>query len=309
MLQWDNILLLAISFIECTAGSIFNSCIMAVSYRNWKKDISRNLCDLILLSMGLSNIFLQCTLSTLLFLSMVQSHKHIYRDSFLAMVSLQMFLLFLSFWLTTWLCVYYCTKIANFTHRLFFRLKLWIISVLQKLLLMSMVGSFIISVPSLWICHQIHPQENRTQSLAANCSGENEPDAFNLSFMVIAAVLGCCLPYLLSFISIGITLTSLWGHVCRMKQNASDFSIPRLQVHSRAARNMILLVVLSMSVCIIELFILFSPFGLEKMFTKICLLFIQCYPTAQAFLLIQGNTKLRRVCQRILHCIKPLRAS
>ncbi|MEE6499584.1 hypothetical protein FKM82_003506 [Ascaphus truei] len=308
MLQWYNILVLAISFIECIAGIIFNSCIMAVSYRNWKKDISRNLCDLILLSMGLSNLALQCTLTTLLWLPMVQSDIRFYREIYSALIFLETSLLYLSFWLTAWLCVYYCIKIANFIHHLFFRVKLWISSVLLKLLLMSALGSFIISVPSLWICYQIDPQENSTHSLAANCSGENEPYAFYLSFMVIAAVLGCCLPFLLSFISIGLTLTSLWRHVWRMKQNAYDFSIPRLQVHSRATRNMILLVVLSMSICIAEFCLVLFPYHPEDILTNICRHFILCYPTAQAFILIQGNIKLRRVCHRVLHCNNPLSA-
>ncbi|MEE6511631.1 hypothetical protein FKM82_018284 [Ascaphus truei] len=220
-----------------------------------------------------------------------------------------MYLICLNIWLTGWLCVYYCIKITNFMHRLFFRVKLWISSVLQKLLLMSAVGSFIISVPSLWLCQQIDPQENSTYSLTANCSAFSETSAFYISNIVIAAVLGCFMPILLSLISIGLTLTSLWGHVWRMKQKTSDFSIPRLQVHSRAARTMILLVVLSMSLCITELCLLFLPYRQENIFRNICWYSLLCYPTAQAIILIQGNSKLRRVCQGILHCINPLRAA
>ncbi|XP_075421244.1 taste receptor type 2 member 9-like [Ascaphus truei] len=232
---------------------------MAVSYRNWRNYISLNQCDIILLSMGLSNVALLCVLNTESLLPMVRSHIRFYSEIYSAVIFLELFLIYLSFWLTAWLCVYYCIKIANFMHRLFFRVKLWVSSVLQKLLLMSVVGSFIISVPSLWTCRQIDPQENSTYSLIANCSAVSEASALYISIIVIAAVLGCCLPFLLSLISIGLTLTSLWGHVWRMKQKTSDFSIPRLQVHSRAARNMILLVVLSMAVCITELYLLSFP--------------------------------------------------
>ncbi|XP_075421239.1 taste receptor type 2 member 40-like [Ascaphus truei] len=309
MLTWVQILVLTISTIETIAGTIFNLCIMAVSYRNWRKDISLNLYDLILLSMGLSNLAVLCTINTKLVLLLVQSHIRFYSEICSAQNFLGRFLICLSFWLTAWLCVYYCIKISNFMHRLFLRVKLWVSSVLQKLLLMSAVGSFIISVPSLWTCHQIDCQENNTHSLTANCSAVSETPAFNLSDIVIVTVLGCCLPFLLSLISIGLTLTSLWGHVWRMKQKTSDFSIPRLQVHSRAARTMILLVVLSMSLCITELYLFFFPYGVEDFSTIICRFFSLCYPTAQAFLLIQGNTKLRRVCQGLLHCINPLGAS
>ncbi|MEE6521621.1 hypothetical protein FKM82_019889 [Ascaphus truei] len=299
-------MVLTISIIPCIAGTIFNSCIMAVSYRNWKKDISRNLCDLILLSMGLSNLALNTTMNTLLWLAMMLSHIQFYREIFLALSFLETFLIYLSFWLTAWLCVYYCIKIANFIHRFFFRVKLWISSVLQKLLLMSAVGCLIISIPSLGICHQTDPQENSTHSLAANCSVDSQKSAFYISNIVIAAVLGLCVPFLLSLISIGITLTSLWGHVLRMKKNTSDFSIPRLQVHSRAARNMILLVVLSMSVCIAGFCRSLFPHDPTNIFIKSCWFFILCYPTTQAILVILGNTKLSIIYQRILHCIKPL---
>ncbi|XP_075421248.1 taste receptor type 2 member 7-like [Ascaphus truei] len=223
-----------------------------------------------------------------------------------------MFLIYLNFWLTAWLCVYYCIKISNFMHRLFFRVKLWVSSVLQKLLLMSAVGSFIISVPSLWICSQKDSQENSTYSLIANCSVVSETPAFYISNIIIspmiaiAAVLGSCLPFLLSLISIGLTLTSLLGHVWRMKKKTSDFSIPRLQVHSRAARTMILLVVLSMSLCITQIYFFIPHDDPKNIFMTICWFFSLCYPTAQAFLLIQGNTKLRRVCRGLLHCINLL---
>ncbi|XP_075421231.1 taste receptor type 2 member 7-like [Ascaphus truei] len=281
---------------------------MAVSYRNWRIDISLNQCDLILLSMGLSNLALLCILNAELFLYLVPSHLRFYREINSALIFLEMFIIYLNIWLTAWLCVYYCIKISNFMHRLFFRVKLWVSSVLQKLLLMSAVGSFIICVPSLWICHQIDPQENSTYSLTANCSAVSETSAFYISNIVILAVLGCCLPFLLSFIAIGLTLTSLWGHVWRMKKKTSDFSIPRLQVHSRAARTMILLVVLSMAVCMTQLCLLLFPYDLNNILITICWYFSLCYPAAQAFLLILGNTKLRRVCQGLLHCINPLRA-
>ncbi|XP_075421240.1 taste receptor type 2 member 7-like [Ascaphus truei] len=281
---------------------------MTVSYRNWRKDTSLNQCDLILLSMGLSNLDLLCIMNTQSFLFLVRFHIQFYSEVRSALYFLQMFLVYLSFWLTAWLCVYYCIKITNFMHRLFLRVKLWISSVLQKLLLMSAVGSFIISVPTLWTCHQIDNRENRTHSLTANCSVENETPVFYISNITIAAVLGCCLPFLLSFISIGLTLTSLWGHVWRMKQKTSDFSIPRLEVHSRAARNMILLVVLSMSVCLANIYLLLYPNDPKNIWSHIFWYVTMSYPTAQAFLLIQGNTKLRRVCQGILQCINPVRA-
>ncbi|XP_075421254.1 taste receptor type 2 member 7-like [Ascaphus truei] len=279
---------------------------MAVSYRNWRKDTSLNLCDLILLSMGLSNLAMQCIMNTQSFVLLLQSHIWFYSKIHSSLIFLQLSLIFLSFWLTAWLCVYYCIKIANFMHHLFFRVKLWISSVLQKLLLMSAVGSFIISVPSLWTCRQIYHQENSTYSLTANCSSVSETPAFYISNIVILAVLGSCLPFLLSLISIGLTLTSLWRHIWRMKQKTSDFSIPRLQVHSRAARTMILLVVLSMSLCITQLYFFIPHDDPKNIFMTICWFFSLCYPTAQAFLLIQGNTKLRRVCQGLLHCINLL---
>ncbi|XP_075421257.1 taste receptor type 2 member 40-like [Ascaphus truei] len=308
MQPWVHILVVTFSINPCIAGTIFNSCIMAVSYRNWRKDTSLNQCNLILLSMGLSNLALQCIMNTQSFLLLLQSHIWFYSEIGSSLIFLELSLIFLNFWLTAWLCVYYCIKIANFMHRLFFRVKLWVSSVLQKLLLMSAVGSFIISVPSLWTCRLINPQENSTYSLIANCSAVSETSAFNISKIIIVAVPGCGLPFLLSLICIGLTLTSLWGHVWRMKQKTSDFSIPRLEVHSRAARTMILLVVLSMSFCITQIYFFITHDEPKNIFMRICWFFSLCYPTAQAFLLIQGNTKLRRVCQGLLHCINPLRA-
>ncbi|MEE6521062.1 hypothetical protein FKM82_019083 [Ascaphus truei] len=120
MLTWVLILLITISTIPCIAGTIFNSCIMAVSYRNWRKDTSLNQCDLILLSMGLSNLALQCIMNTQSFLHLVPSHIWFYREIGSYLIFLQLFLIFVNFWITAWLCVYYCIKISNFMHRLYF---------------------------------------------------------------------------------------------------------------------------------------------------------------------------------------------
>ncbi|XP_075433289.1 taste receptor type 2 member 8-like [Ascaphus truei] len=264
-----------IGMIECVAGIILNFYIMAVNFFDWKMGHKLSPCDQILVIMALNNVFLQCGLNVNESLAVMCPELLFSREVYLTTSILLMFELYISFWLTACLCIYYCLRIVTFNHNLFIHLKFRISALVPKLILVSGLGSFAISIPCIWEVHvgPLLGSGNVTGSSFVN----NMSFHLSLPYKAIIITLGCCLPFLLTLFSIALTLTSLWTHARRMKQNASGSSPPpRIDAHLRAARIML--------------------------WSMLFVFFILIYPTAQSSIVILGNTKLRTTCLRTLHC-------
>ncbi|XP_075433288.1 taste receptor type 2 member 8-like [Ascaphus truei] len=292
-----------IGMIECVAGIILNFYIMAVNFFDWKMGHKLSPCDQILVIMALNNVILQCGLNVNASLAVMCPELLFSREVYLTTSVLLMFELYFSFWLTACLCIYYCLRIVTFKHNLFIHLKFRISALVPKLLLVSALGSFAISIPCIWEVH-VEPllgSGNVTGSSFVN----NMSFHLSLPYKAIIITLGCCLPFLLTLFSIALTLTSLWTHARRMKQNASGISPqPRIDAHLRAARIMVLLIVLYAVFFITGVSLLVSTVIFQELWSMLFVFFILIYPTAQSSIVILGNTKLRTTCLRTLHCTR-----
>ncbi|XP_075141488.1 taste receptor type 2 member 40-like [Leptodactylus fuscus] len=221
------------------SGLIFNSWIVHVNAKDWRRGVHLSLPDQILTFMGVINITLQAVLCTDLFCIQTKIYSS-YDQIHLNTIGLVIFLVFTNVWLTTWLSIYYCMKIVNFTGRILLVCKVRISKFLPKLLVVSTVGSFIWALPSFWY---IHPSINKGTFGNSTHNLTNEQGSILITFpYLIAAFLGCILPLILTFIPIGLTLTSLWRHMKRMNKNKPDSHQPRTQAHLRAVRTMVHLV-------------------------------------------------------------------
>ncbi|MEE6512403.1 hypothetical protein FKM82_019357 [Ascaphus truei] len=289
-----------IAVIECAAGIILNFYIMTVNFFDWKRGHRLSPCDQILVNMALNNVFLQCGLNVEALLSVWFPGLMMYRNVYIITSLLLMFLIYFSFWLTAWLCIYYCLRIVSLKHHLFILLKFRIAAVMPKLLLVSAVGSFAISIPCIWEVHvgTLLGMGNVTASHFVNTTSFN----FSFHYKSITIALGCCLPFLLALFSIALTLTSLWTHSRRMKKNASGFSPHHMDAHFRAGGIMVLLSILYAAFYITGVTVLASPVIVPGIWEIISFFFILIYPTAQSSIVIMGNTKLRTTCLRTLHC-------
>ncbi|KAM4604518.1 taste receptor type 2 member 40-like [Discoglossus pictus] len=291
---------LAVSAFECAAGLLNNLYIIAINVLDWKRGNKLNPCDLIQVFMAVNNICLQGLLNVFIVLFIVfPASTFSNKNVTMSICILLMFLLYISFWFTAWLCVYYCLKIASFKHSLFIHLKLNISTLMPKLLLVSAVGSFAISIFCIWNVHleMFTPPGNVTATPTLN----NIYFLFNPPFKFITLILGGCLPLLLVVSSIALTLRSILRHVETMKNNSS-IRHAHMDAHLRAAKIMILLTINFVTFYIAEVLLLSRTLHFKSLLNMISLFYILIYPTVQSTILILGNSKLKGPYLQILHC-------
>ncbi|XP_053328049.1 taste receptor type 2 member 7-like [Spea bombifrons] len=290
-----------ISIFECVAGVLLNSFIVMVNFLDWKQGNKLSPCDKILALIAFNNIFLQCDMNVYTFIfivipAMVEDHAiHSTISVFL------LFQFYYSFWMTSCLCFYYCLSIVNFKHTLLIRMRQRIPIVVSSQLLVSAVASFAISVLSIWNIEIEHFKQ--TDNSTANPS-KNTKMSIEITpvYRAITIFSGCCLPFCIAVLSAALVLVSLWSHTWSMKQNSGSFSVSHIEAHRRAAGIIILLTLLFAVFYAAEVTLLSSSMAFQTFWEFVSLFFVLIYPTAQSFVLILGNTKLRRTCRQICHC-------
>ncbi|XP_078521570.1 taste receptor type 2 member 7-like [Lissotriton helveticus] len=276
-------------------GILASGFIVACNLLDWAKSRSLTTCDLILVVFGISSISFECTQLGNIYIS--ELSQGIY-DVDAMNPFIYLFLLctcLTSCWVTACLCVFYCVKIVDINHRLFYWIKLRISKNMPWVLLVIIIGSLTFSVAidldlygeSYW---------NSSANLTANATLISGEMTLKLSY-ILANVFGFCLPLLLEIASIILILTSLYRHARRMKENASAFSQPRLDAHVGAAKMVGSLLLIFASFLVAECVAL----TLGKDWANFVLgTFVTFFIPAQTIILIQRTNKLKHKLWKVL---------
>ncbi|XP_073416657.1 taste receptor type 2 member 9-like [Dendrobates tinctorius] len=290
--------------IECIIGVLFSIFIIIQNILDWKRGRGLSLCDKILVLMAVNNICLQCDMNVATFLYIVFPSMVQYKNAYSTLSVFQIFQFYFSFWITAGLCIFYCLRIASFKHRLFIQLKLNISDVVSRFLMLAAVGSFGISVLSIW--HIEVAPSNEVMNVSGVISLNDVSILLSPSYKVLTIVVGCCVPFLLTILSIILTLFSLLRHIRTMKYSQAGFSIPGMAAHIQAARIMVHPTVLYAAFYISEVCLLVSSLNIDNFGELLSLIFVLIYPTAQSLIIILGNSKLRSSCLRMSQCRRHL---
>ncbi|XP_063789032.1 taste receptor type 2 member 40-like [Pseudophryne corroboree] len=269
--------------------------IMVMDAKSIRNDTRLNPSHLIHLLRGLVNILLQCSMTVEASLYAICVPLLFTKVVYYPLTVIQLTMTFYSFWLTAWLCAYYCTTITNFRYGLCVWLQRISSSSLLLLLLLTAGGTFLIGLLCIWnikVEAEMKGSENSTLGTSF-ISG-----TFNVNplYALIATCLGCCLPFILIIYSIILTVSSLLRHVCKMKQSDSGFTRPKLQAHINAIRTVTLILVVYIIFCIAEIVLFtckFSSAPDDKLLTSWSI--VMSYPTAESIITIQASSKLRKV--------------
>ncbi|MEE6513659.1 hypothetical protein FKM82_021433 [Ascaphus truei] len=276
-------------------GILSNLFIVLVNLLNWFKGRKFNRCDLILTSLGISNICFQCstTVDKIIFIAFRDLYftKNIYLFYCPGMV------LFINpnSWFTTRLCVYYCIKIVNRNTHLFIWLKQHISSIVPWVLLGSAVGSVGIALPAIWNIYIVLPGNT-----TANYSVDDIEIRWSLPYAGTTGFLVVICPFLLVVLSIALILVSLCQHVVNMKENASGFSKPNLKAHIGAANTIMSLLLSYLVFNIAETLLITNVFPVDSPGYVLCWALIMGFTISQSLILIPGNPKLKKALRRFL---------
>ncbi|XP_078509052.1 taste receptor type 2 member 40-like [Lissotriton helveticus] len=247
--------------------------------------------DLLLLGVALTNIPLQSCFSASFLIRFLWEEVYNRDSVWKSFFMLFPFFVSSNFWINTWLCVFYCIRIVNFSHVLFTRLKLRISALVPWLLLGSVLASLVINLPGIWYMRKKH-KDNSTTTNTTFGSTVRENSLWNRILMCTTI---CVVPLIVIVIASVLILTSLYRHTQQMRQNMSGFTGgPSLEAHVNAAKTTLSLLVLYIVFDVALITVLTEDSG-DVMSYKLYVsgFGYNPYPFINSLILILGNPKLK----------------
>ncbi|XP_077305937.1 taste receptor type 2 member 46-like [Lithobates pipiens] len=281
--------IVTISILEFITGEIFNVGILVVSSENLKR--GKNVAELIYFFMGFANMLIQAVLTILNLFNINWPVLFNKREVYVTLYTLFWGLMQYSSWLTAWLCFHYCITIANTNHPVLVRLKRVLSSFWLHVFVISILP-FLLSLVRIWfVSMALHVQ---CPGLCTWVSTFSAAHVLSPAYTTVNLLVTHILPFSLSFLSTGITASSLIKHMWRMKQKSSGMCPPNLQVVTNATKTMILFLTLSVSFHLSELLLFFmTKLNISPILSMTSWLVVMSYPTAQAAIIIQANSKMK----------------
>ncbi|NXB26352.1 T2R40 protein, partial [Rhagologus leucostigma] len=259
--------------------------------------------DMIMISLSLSRIILQCWIILDLFLTIFCEPSYFEKKLFVVIKTVYMFLNYSSLWFGAWLSVFYCIKVASFTQSFFIWMKQRIARLVPWMLLTSWLYSFTAAIPFAWDVDGVH--DNFTAALpVTNSSAMRTTRKDSLALLIYLCEASTALPLILSLVSSILLIRSLWIHTRQMQNNASGFRDPSLEAHMKASKSVCSLLIFYVIYFIAFIFLLwnfFLQFSIEK---SICIAVMTACPTGHTMVLIWSNPKFRELPARIWHHTK-----
>ncbi|XP_068103505.1 taste receptor type 2 member 7-like [Hyperolius riggenbachi] len=279
-----------------TFGVFINSQIVLAYVKGWRQNRKVHVLDQILLSTAITNILLQnfVTLDNIFF------QLYIYvlyaKEMIIYVFILIILLIECSFWNTSWLSVYYCLKLVKISHPFVLWMKARFSCFVCYILIGTAIGSLAINFPFVWTMH-VDFQDNVT-----NPTGNSYKIQMDLSYTIFDLMLGCFLPFFLSFVSLGLSVLYLLKHVLRVKNNGSHIPGPQIEGHIGAVRTMILRLILDLTFCVTIASSVTSEYSVSTAWDSVWWTMISFYPSVQSLVLILSNAKLKKklCCHRCL---------
>nr|BDF92181.1 taste receptor type 2 member 810 [Ornithorhynchus anatinus] len=278
-------------------GILGDGFIVGLLSREWVRSRELPPCDKIVASLGASRFFMHW-MSTLNGICILVSPRSYCSTNVFYSGILWILLNLFSFWFAAGLSVFYCLKIATFTHPLF----LWLKQKISRMVPWLLIGSILVSCVST-LPFIIHYSTNDTWKNKSRNSTETVAKTFQSLKILPLIFIPLCVPFLLLLISSVLLTTSLWRHLKAMQHHG-----PGLQDCSTKAHTCALTTLASFLSFYVWYFIslivtstLTIPFDSPWLWLVQLLSFLgtTCHPV----LLIWSNPKIRGGLERGLHYI------
>ncbi|KAL1778138.1 taste receptor type 2 member 3 [Sigmodon hispidus] len=294
-------LFLVLIVTEIILGNLVNGFIGLVNGSHWFKSKKISLSDFIITSLALFRISLLWIIFIDGLIIVFSYHTH---DSGIMMQLIDVLWTFtnhFSIWLVSCLGVFYCLKIASFSHPTFLWLK-WrasrvVVGMLWGALLLSCVSTL-----SLMNEFKIH------SALSGNRGTSNMTEYFMLktgeyNLMHVLANLWKLPPLIVSLVAYFLLLLSLGKHTQQMKQYSIGPRDQSIEAHKRAIKIIISFLFLFLLYFLCFLILSFSRFlpG-TKIARMIGVVITMSYLVGDSFILILCNNKLKQTFVAVLPC-------
>ncbi|KAJ1121786.1 hypothetical protein NDU88_000305 [Pleurodeles waltl] len=291
---------MAILCVEAAISVVANGLIIGINLWDCVKSRSVGTAELILGPLGATRLCFQCTLliNNLMqfFFSDLITQEMFYKP----FMVIWMFLNFSSLWCATWLCTFYCVKVANFSSPIFARLKLGFSKWLPWLLATSWLESMGCALLLLTNINSIFGNKQ------SPFSGNNTPPAFlaHTSFesWSLICLLGSSLPFFLFAVAAGLLVASLCRHARQMQGGGmGEFRNPSVKAHFGAVKAVTLFFLFYASFVITLIISAAGVVQSKGWGNCLCNVVISAYPSLHSVWLMLNNPKLKTACLRILY--------
>ncbi|XP_020860098.1 taste receptor type 2 member 1-like [Phascolarctos cinereus] len=274
------------------AGIMANGIIIIVSGLEYIKKKKVTAYDLLLTSLGICRIFLQ----VLILVSNVKLFLIIELCMGQGVFIFFFFVNEINLWLSTFLCVFYCVKIANIVHPFFFWLKMRISRFVPWWILASLLISSAISV-----CHNLlywpEAKKELRKILAGNSTTQ---DLFQYMLPTQILVVGLAMPSCMFSVASFMLIYSLCRHTRWMRNMATGSRDPSTEAHICAMKLIFSFLVLYTSYYV-GVLVTFSKFPIGSEFLQFLLFSVAAlFPSGHSIILILGNSKLKHYTRKFL---------
>ncbi|XP_054420636.1 taste receptor type 2 member 38 [Pteronotus mesoamericanus] len=295
-------LFLFLSVLEFAAGILANTFIFLVNFRDMVRRRPLSNCDLVLLILSLSRLFLHgLLLLDAIQLTLFQSMKDPLNSSYQIIIMLWMITNQAGLWLATCLSLLYCSKIVRFSHAFLLCLASWISRKTSCMLLGAVLLTGACTVMCSWDFFS-RSQVTATTTLSMKNNSEHDLQIEELRFFhsFLFCSLGSLPPFLCFLVSSGVLIVSLWRHMRTMRAKTRDSHDPSLEAHIKALKSLIsFLCVYVVSFCAALISVPLLVLWHNKAGVMVCVGIMAACPSGHAAMLISGNAKLRRAVDSI----------
>ena len=301
MLRLSNMGFLVLTTIQFILGMLGNGFIGWVNGSSWFKSKRISLHDFVITNLAVSRIVLLWILLIDGILLVFSPKLH---DEGIIMQIIDVFWTFtnhLNIWLTTCLSVFYCLKVASFSHPMFLWLKWRVSRVVVWMLLSTLLLSCCsaISLIREFKIYSVLGGIDRTGNMTELFTKKEK----EYKLIHVLGTLWDLPPLVISVISYFLLILSLGRHMRQMHQDCASSRDLSTGAHRRAIR-VILSFLFLFLLYYLSFYVLTSSYFLPatKMIAKIGEVIAVLYLAGHSYVLILGNSKLKQMFVAMLRC-------
>ncbi|XP_059112552.1 taste receptor type 2 member 3 [Peromyscus eremicus] len=301
MLGFTEGVFLILIVTEFVLGNLVNGFIGLVNGSHWFKSKKISLSDFIITSLALFRIILLWIIFIDGLIIAFSYHTH---DSGIMMKVIDVLWTFtnhFSIWLVSCLGVFYCLKIASFSHPTF----LWLKWRASRVVVGMLWGALLLSC----VCTMSLMNEFRIHSVLGGSRGtSNMTEYFRLktneyNLMHVLGNLWKIPPLIISLAAYFLLLLSLGKHTKQMQQYSTGSRDQSTEAHKRAIRIIFSFLFLFLLYFLCFLILSFSRFlPATKIARIIGVVIAMSYLVGDSFILIMCNNKLKQMFVAMLPC-------
>ncbi|XP_075197766.1 taste receptor type 2 member 7-like [Anomaloglossus baeobatrachus] len=287
----EKLLILFVSFIIVINGFLINGFIVTANFFWLIKYQTLPTVDVLITGLGLVRlILLTMNMEYVCFSIFHWSAFHTGNPEYIATFGNCM--TFCSLWWGSVLSVFYCVKITNYSNRLFMRLKMSISKLVPWMLLISLVISFLFSLPFRWVMFSI---KGVNATIYGNINTE-----VNVVHLFVIIFFGSMIPFTVCCVAICLIIVSLLRHTRNM---SSGFNDVQRDIHLSVIWSMVSFLLFYALYFIANIIATFTINIWDTIYGATCAIFITAYPSLHSIPLLFSNRKLKNLFYGVLRCI------